>query len=213
MKINEVEQRVGISKKNIRFYEDQGLLHPGRNLTNGYRDYSEDDVVLLTKIKLLRRLSIPIEEIRRILDNKLTLSDCMERHQIFLNHELSNITYVQNVCRDIASQDVNFETIKAGEYLEKLDELEKGGLRFMNVKKTDVTGKKRVAALAAVVIILILGIYDGIMIVAGLSDHMPIGVMLMMVLPPTVVVAGIIIALRERFKEIDKGEDDEAANY
>mgnify|MGYP002508345585 CR=1 FL=1 len=30
MKINEVETQVGITKKNIRFYEEQGLLSPRR---------------------------------------------------------------------------------------------------------------------------------------------------------------------------------------
>ena len=34
MKINEVEALVGITKKNIRFYEEQGLLKPGRNLSS-----------------------------------------------------------------------------------------------------------------------------------------------------------------------------------
>ena len=38
MKINQVEQLVGITKKNIRFYEEQGLLSPGRNRENGYND-------------------------------------------------------------------------------------------------------------------------------------------------------------------------------
>ena len=47
MKINEVEQLVGITKKNIRFYENQGLLHPDRNKTNGYREYSDEDVTCL----------------------------------------------------------------------------------------------------------------------------------------------------------------------
>ena len=56
MKINEVERLVGITKGNIRFYEKEGLLAPGRNSENGYRDYSEADVVWLKKIKLLRQL-------------------------------------------------------------------------------------------------------------------------------------------------------------
>lgn len=47
MKINEVERLVGITKKNIRFYEEQGLLNPDRNRENGYRDYSEEDVQTL----------------------------------------------------------------------------------------------------------------------------------------------------------------------
>ena len=54
MRINKVEELVGITKKNIRFYEEQGLLSPARNLENGYRDYSEEDVETLHKIKLLR---------------------------------------------------------------------------------------------------------------------------------------------------------------
>ena len=64
MKINEVEQRIGITKKNIRFYEDQGLLSPRRNKENGYREYSEEDVKTLEQIKLLRKLGLPLEEIR-----------------------------------------------------------------------------------------------------------------------------------------------------
>ena len=52
MKINEVEQQAGITKRNIRFYEQQGLLSPKRNGENGYRDYSEEDVAELKKIKL-----------------------------------------------------------------------------------------------------------------------------------------------------------------
>ena len=49
MKINEVEQQAGITKRNIRFYEQQGLLSPKRNGENGYRDYSEEDVAELKK--------------------------------------------------------------------------------------------------------------------------------------------------------------------
>ncbi len=52
MKINEVEALVGITKKNIRFYEEQGLLSPRRNSQNGYREYGEPEVELLRQIKL-----------------------------------------------------------------------------------------------------------------------------------------------------------------
>ena len=43
MKINEVEALVGITKKNIRFYEEKGLINPARSEENKYRDYSEED--------------------------------------------------------------------------------------------------------------------------------------------------------------------------
>ena len=66
MKINEVEALLGITKKNIRFYEEQGLLKPGRNSQNGYREYGEPEVELLRQIKLLRKLGVPLEEIRQM---------------------------------------------------------------------------------------------------------------------------------------------------
>ena len=49
MNINQVEKMTGVSKRNIRFYEKQGLLSPNRE-ENNYRDYSEQDVNTLKKI-------------------------------------------------------------------------------------------------------------------------------------------------------------------
>ena len=56
MKINEVEALVGITKKNIRFYEAEGLLAPRRNSDNGYRDYGEAEVDALDARSLLERM-------------------------------------------------------------------------------------------------------------------------------------------------------------
>lgn len=54
MTSKEMEARSGVARANIRYYEAEGLLHPKR-AKNGYRDYSEDDLAALEKIKLLRR--------------------------------------------------------------------------------------------------------------------------------------------------------------
>ena len=79
MKIYQVEELVGITKKNIRFYEDEGLLCPERDPQNGYRDYTIKDVRQLEKIKLLRKLSVPIEEIRFLQAGKVSFAQCMEK--------------------------------------------------------------------------------------------------------------------------------------
>ena len=55
MKINEVEARVGVTKKNIRFYEEKGLIAPRRNSENGYREYGTGEVEQLKQIKLDRK--------------------------------------------------------------------------------------------------------------------------------------------------------------
>ena len=43
MKIKQVEELVGITRKNIRFYEEQGLLNVER-AENGYREYHTADI-------------------------------------------------------------------------------------------------------------------------------------------------------------------------
>ena len=61
MTIKDVEERTGLSRSNIRFYEKEKLIEPSRNESNGYRDYSENDVENIKKIAYLRTLGISME--------------------------------------------------------------------------------------------------------------------------------------------------------
>ena len=73
MTIKEVEERTGLARSNIRFYEKEKLIEPSRNEKNGYRDYSEQDIENIKKIAYLRTLEISIEDIRYIMSNKSEL--------------------------------------------------------------------------------------------------------------------------------------------
>ena len=44
MNIKQAELITGISKRNIRFYEQAKLICPKRNVENDYREYSEEDI-------------------------------------------------------------------------------------------------------------------------------------------------------------------------
>lgn len=87
MKINEVEAQVGITKKNIRFYEEQGLIAPRRNSENGYREYGPREVDQLRQVKLLRKLGVPLEEIRKMQSGTHTVGDGMRRHLVTLERD------------------------------------------------------------------------------------------------------------------------------
>ena len=65
MTIKELEERSGLERATIRFYEKEGLLSPKR-LDNGYRDYSEAELELLLRIRLLRDIHLPLDEIRAL---------------------------------------------------------------------------------------------------------------------------------------------------
>ena len=91
MRIKEVEARVGLSAKNIRFYEKEGLLAPRRQAGNGYRDYDEGELSTLRRIKLLRKLDVPLEEIKAMLAGTLTLDEGMRRHLVTLESRQKNL--------------------------------------------------------------------------------------------------------------------------
>ncbi|MCB5919682.1 MerR family transcriptional regulator [Mediterraneibacter faecis] len=77
MTIKDVEEQTGLSRSNIRFYEKEKLIEPSRNESNGYRDYSENDVENIKKIAYLRTLGISIEDIRSIISEKVTCRKCL----------------------------------------------------------------------------------------------------------------------------------------
>ena len=61
MNIKEIEERSGLTRANIRYYEQEGLLAPARR-ENKYRDYSEEDLETLLRIALLRNLGFSLDE-------------------------------------------------------------------------------------------------------------------------------------------------------
>ncbi|UUV34619.1 MerR family transcriptional regulator [Amycolatopsis roodepoortensis] len=52
MRIGELVRRTGVRERLLRYYEEQGLLHPVRR-PSGYREYSEQDVGRVRNIRTL----------------------------------------------------------------------------------------------------------------------------------------------------------------
>jgi MerR family copper efflux transcriptional regulator len=66
MNIGEASDRSGLPPKTIRYYEDIGLIRPGRG-GNGYRDYEAADVHKLRFLQRSRGLGFSVEECRQLL--------------------------------------------------------------------------------------------------------------------------------------------------
>ena len=66
MNISDAAIECGLPAKTIRYYEDIGLVSPGR-LANGYRDYDEDDLHKLRFLQRARWLGFSVEDCRVLL--------------------------------------------------------------------------------------------------------------------------------------------------
>ena len=67
MLINEVIRQVDLTRRAVKFYEEKGLLKPSKD-ANGYRNYTEEDVLRLKEISVYRKLGIRIPDIKKLLD-------------------------------------------------------------------------------------------------------------------------------------------------
>lgn len=101
MNINELERLTGITKQNIRFYEKKELLHPARNSENNYREYTQDDLMRLKAIKLLRKLDLSLEDIHRILQEEAPLNETLAQHLKALQKKQQELSACIDVCKDL----------------------------------------------------------------------------------------------------------------
>jgi DNA-binding transcriptional MerR regulator len=75
IQIGEVAERVGLSLRTVRYYEEMGLLVPETRTQGGFRMYSEDQVARLELIKRMKPLGFSVQETRRLLEARDLLRD------------------------------------------------------------------------------------------------------------------------------------------
>lgn len=68
--INKPAKMAGVSTRTLRYYDEIGLLSPGRTSSNGYRVYGQKEVDLLQQILFYRELGVPLNEIKKIMGSK-----------------------------------------------------------------------------------------------------------------------------------------------
>lgn len=122
MTIKEVEERTGLTRSNIRFYEKEKLIEPSRNDKNGYRDYSEKDVENIKKIAYLRTLEISIEDIRNIISDRVPLAKILEKQTTSIQTQIEDLNKAKILCeRMLESGNISFDELQVEKYVTDLD--------------------------------------------------------------------------------------------
>ncbi len=119
MQIQTIEQKTGLDRATIRYYEHEGLIKPQR-LQNGYRDYSEEHLQDLLKIKLLRQLGLSLEAIEQLIEGKEDLNSVLGNQLIVLKEHKTQIENAEAICKMIVEDNVTYETIEPNKYFNAL---------------------------------------------------------------------------------------------
>lgn len=123
MTIKEVEERTSLSRSNVRFYEKEKLIEPSRNEKNGYRDYSDNDVENIKKIAYLRTLGISIEDIRRIMSEKVTLQEMVKKQNEVLKNQMIDLDKARFMCEKMLEEEsISYEKLQVEQYVTELED-------------------------------------------------------------------------------------------
>lgn len=118
MTTKEVEEKTGLLRSNIRFYEKEKLLEPARNGGSGYREYSEQDVEEIKKIAYLRTLGISIENIRKIIRKEVPLYEAVKNQLPYLDDQIADLQNARAMCKKLLSSgEVTFEKLEIETYV------------------------------------------------------------------------------------------------
>lgn len=111
MKIKEVENRVGMTRANIRYYEQEGLINPTFRNENNYREYSEEDVVELQRIKILRLLGVSPTDIKLLNGNAISMEALMKKRLKELEKEAKEIQDIHRICETIIDKKIDVHSL------------------------------------------------------------------------------------------------------
>lgn len=131
LNIKSVEEQTGITKQNIRYYEKKGLLSVKRNEENAYREYNDEDIRTLKIIKLLRKLDMPIEEIRKVLAEEISLSDAVSVQKEYLEKAKKKLQDAIFFCDKIEPN--TLASLDIDTYLTDMEREERNGSVFADI--------------------------------------------------------------------------------
>lgn len=127
--IKQAETLSGISKRNIRFYEQEGMIHPSRNQENDYREYSDSDIQTLKLIRALRMVDMPLEQIRNIIAGKVEIHQAAAEQELRLKQKAQELETAIRFCRELGGLS-NEETMDIDAVLNRMDAPENRGNLF-----------------------------------------------------------------------------------
>ena len=117
MLLNEIIKEVGMTKRAVKYYEEKGLLSVDKD-SNGYRNYSMQDVKTLKKISVYRKLGIGIKDIQILLekdDKSILLRIYQEKLQekILQDSELEALKqFIDDGNADKANEILDYQTVE-----------------------------------------------------------------------------------------------------
>jgi DNA-binding transcriptional MerR regulator len=93
--VRELSKLMSVSVRTLHYYDKIGLLTPSGRLPNGYRVYSEADVIKLQKVVVLKFFGFTLSHVRLFLQKETDLIPLLRSQLEIIHSEVSSLKEAQ----------------------------------------------------------------------------------------------------------------------
>lgn len=105
--VKETAELVGVSIRTLHYYDEIGLLTPKKDLQNGYRYYSKDDISRLEQILFFRDLEFSLKEIADILAHpEYDTSFALKKQGVLLRRKRDHLDHLIAIIDEMLQEDM-----------------------------------------------------------------------------------------------------------
>ena len=171
----------------------------------------------MRRIKLLRKLDVPLADIREMLEGRKTLAEGMAQQLERLSTRRKDLNEAIGFCEMLEKDTVSLNELDVEQTLARLAAREEQGVTFVNIERTDQkTRRIRGACIGAALFVTMMAFVMAIMgwaIYTDPQDAPPLPLLVVMFGIPAGCIVGTLKVLLDRIEEIGKGEEDAYRNY
>ncbi len=143
MTIKDIEKTLGVPRATIRFYEKEGLINPKRE-ENGYRTYSDEDVEVLKKIIILRKMGLSVNDINDLFDGVKSLPDVLCQNIDILNKQMNELKGAISLSQKMIDASLDINSIDTVKYWNVIEAEEEKGNRFLDIARDIAKEEKKI---------------------------------------------------------------------
>ncbi|MCX5531196.1 MerR family transcriptional regulator [Streptomyces sp. NBC_00006] len=107
--IGQLARRTGLTVRTIRFWSDEGVLHPMARSEGGYRLYDAESVARLELIRTLRQLGLGLDDVRKILSGDRDIASVAAAHVAALDAQIQVLRLNRAVLSTVAKRNSSAE--------------------------------------------------------------------------------------------------------
>lgn len=132
MTIKEVEELLEVPRATVRFYEKKGLLVPKRG-DNSYREYDEDDIAILKKVIVLRKIGLSVSDIEDFINRDVELQDLLEENVVKLQEQMKELEGALRISQKMQDNKEDADSFDEEFYWEEIHAEEQAGNKFLEI--------------------------------------------------------------------------------